>query len=189
MDGRSGRVQRSDSPSFLASARGSMAWVTAISGVTRFQLAPIPRFESRCSTRGLFQSVVRRQSGGGFRFSANGPKALGARLPHLETAILCSSCLRGTRRCEITYRSIRVSRSRAGRFSPAGSALTNLCTACWALIVFIVESTRCPVSAASSASSVVSRSLSSPTAITFGACRRAALHGMHTLGVSLCSSR
>ena len=56
-------------------------------------------------------------------------------------------------------------------------------------MVCSVESTRWPVSAAVSAISMVSRSRISPTRITFGACRSAALSAAAKVGVSLCSSR
>ena len=58
-----------------------------------------------------------------------------------------------------------------------------------ASMVCRVESTRWPVSAASSATSMVSRSRISPTRITFGACRSAARRARAKSGVSECSSR
>ena len=51
-------------------------------------------------------------------------------------------------------------------------------------MVCSVESTRCPVSAASSAISMVSLSRISPTRITLGACRNAARKASAKLGVS-----
>ena len=51
------------------------------------------------------------------------------------------------------------------------------------------KAARCPVSAASSIISMVSRSRNSPTRITFGACRRAARRACAKFGVSLCNSR
>ena len=56
-------------------------------------------------------------------------------------------------------------------------------------MVCSVENTRCPVSAAVSAISIVSRSRISPTRITFGAWRSAARRARANVGVSLCSSR
>ena len=58
-----------------------------------------------------------------------------------------------------------------------------------ASIVCSVDSTRWPVSAASIAISIVSRSRISPTRMTFGAWRSAARSARLNVGVSLCSSR
>ena len=52
-----------------------------------------------------------------------------------------------------------------------------------------VDNTRCPVSEASRAVSIVSLSRISPTRITLGACRKAARKANAKLGVSLCNSR
>ena len=58
-----------------------------------------------------------------------------------------------------------------------------------ASMVWSVEYTRWPVSAASSATSMVSRSRISPTRINLGACRSAARRASAKLGVSVCNSR
>ena len=70
-----------------------------------------------------------------------------------------------------------------------GNAPMMRSTVLAASIVCSVESTRCPVSAASMAISIVSRSRISPTRITFGAWRSAARSASAKVGVSLCSSR
>ena len=56
-------------------------------------------------------------------------------------------------------------------------------------MVCSVDNTRCPVSAAVSAMSIVSRSRISPTRMTLGAWRRAPRSAAANVGVSLCSSR
>ena len=73
--------------------------------------------------------------------------------------------------------------------SDNGNAPTIRSTVFDASMVCSVESTRCPVSAASMAISMVSRSRISPTRITFGACRNAERSASAKLVVSVCNSR
>ena len=73
--------------------------------------------------------------------------------------------------------------------SPSGNVPMMRSTVLDASMVCSVDITRWPVSAASIAISIVSRSRISPTRITFGACRRAARKARLNVCVSLCSSR
>ena len=73
--------------------------------------------------------------------------------------------------------------------SASGNVPTMRSTVFEASIVCSVDITRWPVSDASIAVSIVSRSRISPTRMTFGACRSAARSAMLNVGVSLCSSR
>ena len=75
----------------------------------------------------------------------------------------------GTSRCETKNRKVAARRLRIACCSPASNAPMMRSTVFDASIVWSVEKTRCPVSAAVSAVSIVSRSRISPTRITFGA--------------------
>ena len=81
---------------------------------------------------------------------------------------------RGTRRCETTARSDSETMVRTWSCSSGGKAPMRRLMVRMALPVCRVASTRCPVSAAVSASEMVSWSRSSPSAITSGSSRRAA---------------
>ena len=86
-------------------------------------------------------------------------------------------------------RNALASRTRMLCCSPKGNTPTMRSTVLEASIVCSVDITKCPVSDASNATSIVSRSRISPTKITFGACRNAARKASANVGVSICNSR
>ena len=95
----------------------------------------------------------------------------------------------GSRRCETIKRNAFDRRVRTACWSPSGKTPTMRSMVLEASMVCSVDITRWPVSQASSAISMVSRSRISPTRITLGACRNAARNASAKLGVSECNSR
>src|SRR6185312_8379805 len=91
--------------------------------------------------------------------------------------------------CEMTARRLSESMERTISFSAAGNTSTTRSIVFAAELVCSVPKTRCPVSAAVSASRIVSRSRISPTSTTSGSSRSAERSASEKPRVSRCTSR